>query len=111
MSAQTDFSANNALSRTFYFQLNRDLPGPSRLSQKRRAYETGTWEVVLKKVSQLDSFPVCFCCRAGEVSLVFFFFFFPLWRDEGQDTKSVRVIILVQSKQTIPPHTSVSPFI
>lgn len=48
-----------------------------------------------KKFPNLIAFPCGFCFT----------------RDEGQDTASGRVIILVQSKQMIPPHTSVSLFI
>lgn len=43
-------SAIKAFSRRFCFQLNLDLPHPIPFHPKPRAYEIGTWEVVLKSL-------------------------------------------------------------
>lgn len=43
-------SGIKAVSRGFCFQLALDLPHQVPFHQKLRAYETGTWEVVVKSL-------------------------------------------------------------
>lgn len=43
-------SSIKAVSRRFCFQLSLDLPHQVAFHQKPRAYETGTWEVVVKSL-------------------------------------------------------------